>query len=202
MPLRFGKPEQLSKHELKNPLYLFEPKNLERGWKAEELVYEYLKMHYPIVVDFTFPKELTGWITKKLNEEGEPQNYEPRCWFGNFLGSKHDFMAKDADGKVFFVEAKSPQFKWLQWGCGADKEQYDWYFMLSRLIPFYIYAWIPEQKALYIHQVRDPKNPEMKILTNTKTGQQAYEIPMEEPMNEIRKVPSGEIQRVLDKLGW
>jgi len=191
--LKFGKPELLTHKRIKNLLYLFKEKNLERGYKAEDIVFEYLKMHYPIVVDFRFPKELTEWITvatKKLKD------FMGLYWHKRLQGTKFDFMVKDSEGKLFFAEAKSPQLKWLHWGCGATKEQYDNYFRLSRLSPFYIYAWISEEKALYIHQVRDPENPKMEPKTNRR-GEQAYEI----PDNDINRIPHIETQKVLAKLG-
>jgi hypothetical protein len=176
MPLKLGKPKPFAKTELKRLLALFKKENLEKGEAAENIVYKYLKTHYPVVADFRFPKALTDWLTmasKTLND------FEGLHWIKRLQGTKFDFIVKDSNGKVFFVDAKSPKPEWLQWSCGATKEQYENYFRLSRVLPFYIYTWISEEKGLYIHKVRNPEKPKMEIKTN-RVGDQAYWIPMKE----------------------
>ncbi len=170
--------ELMPSEGLENLKYLFGKENVEKGNEAEKKVYEYLKMRYPVVVDFRFPLEFTDWMTKASKKLDD---YTGLQWLGEIKGSKFDFIVRDSDEKVFFVDVKSPQEKWLTWGCGANKEQYDRYFGLTKLFPFYLYAWVREKRILYIHQVRDPNKPKLEVLGQNPS---AYKI----PANEIRQV--------------
>jgi len=183
----------LNEAAIKNLLFHFKPENLERGYKAEQIVYEYLRMYFPKVVDFRVPEELTNWLTEASNKL---KDYWGLHHFKKFLNTKFDFIVKKKNGRCFFVDAKSPKPQWLNWGLGAEKEQYDIYFRLSELMPFYIYAWVPEIKALYVHEVRNPKEkPKFEIIRSR--AKKAYYI----PDNEIKQIPKEKTRKVLEKIG-
>jgi hypothetical protein len=172
-----GKWEKATPKAIDNLKAYFKHSSMVLAGEAEEKVKDLLKQKYPVVIDLRFPKTLT----EEIDKIREQRNYNFLSLMKELLATKIDFIAGTGVLKdVRMVNAKGMfNDRWLNWGCGADSQEYDKYAEFAKIVPFYLYVWVKEKNQFYIHKIKDPKVAKYEKLTN-KDGRTAYDIPPSE----------------------